>query len=578
MVMHSEDDSVYYCRSTDNGDSWSTPLILGYGKYPTVGLVQLPWMIWPPLMVVSIAYVSPNGSQLLYQWNDGTSDPGTGTWYADTISPIGGKDAGAPSLVTGGDEYVGQGVFVAYASTVGDEKHLFCNRFFYSDPGNAVVEPMDVTSNNPGQPCLSVDGNLGVHAAWKRGDQIRYARRNGGAWNDTSRVDQTADLSQQPFIECYGDSVYVVWSEGFYSPSDVIRTAKHLLYGTWQYYNASQSLNIASESPTQAWREFTTWSDSASGAQSDVWYYSPQWGKGDSCANTSTWSYWPHSQMSYPLAGGAYLWSAWTESPIRNQPPYTVLTKRSYFAPPPPPGGDDGFGGYYSVQAGKDVPSPYLKKRDGVMKFRDKAVDFARDSLVYELPYLDPQYDYYLKVSSYREAGSNWAQALSVGDSLIRSVQLRSNQVDTAWLKIPPQAYQKDRKVRFSLKNVRGDYVTSLGLMLYQRDPLRGKGGGQSAGLADLPLRDVFEVSPNPTRGELQVEYSLRTPGRVDLSIYDVVGRLVKRVVNDRQPAGVYRAAWDGRDQTGRLSGSGVYFLRLNTPERVKTKRLVVVR
>jgi len=584
MVMHSEDDSVYYCRSTDNGDSWSTPLILGYGKYPTVGLVQLPWMIWPPLMVVSVAYLSPGGSQLLYQWNDGTSDPGTGTWYAGTISPIGGKDAGAPSLVTGGDEYVGQGVFVAYASTVGDEKHLFCNRFFYSDPGNAVVETLDETSNNPAQPSLSVDGNGAVYAAWQRADsnQIWYAPRGQSPyWSSKLRVDYTTDPSQQPFVECYGDSVFVVWSDGQPAPSDVWRVRKKLTAQQWlDWTNVSYSSTLASESPTQAWREFTTWSDSSSGAQSDIWYYSPNanWGKNRVQANSLTGSNWPHSQMSYTMAGGAYLWSAWTESPIRNQPPYTVLTNRSYFAPPPPPGDGDSFSGYYSVQAGQEMPSPYCLKRDGVMRFADKAVDFARDSLVYELPYLDPQYDYYLRVSSYREAGSNWAQALSVSGSLIRSVQLKSNQVDTAWIKIPPKAYQRDRKVIFAFKKVKGDYVTSLGLMLYQRDPLRGKGGPQSVGLADLPQREVFAVYPNPVNAQAQVEFSLRTPGKVSLMVYNVLGRLVRVLEDEVKPTGVYRVSWDGKDADGRLTGSGVYFMKLNTPERTKTARLVVVR
>jgi len=205
-------------------------------------------------------------------------------------------------------------------------------------------------------------------------------------------------------------------------------------------------------------------------------------------------------------------------------------------------------------------------------------VDYSRDSLVYELPYLDPQYDYYLRVSSYREAGSNWAQALSVSGSLIRSVQLKSNQVDTAWIKIPPKAYQRDRKVVFSLKNVRGDYVTSLGLTLYQRDPLRGKGGPQSGDQALLPVREVFAVYPNPLKAQAQIEFSLHAPGKVDLSIYDVTGRMVRRVVDGPQLAGVHKVTWDSKDALGRRVSNGVYFVRLCSPDRVKTVKAVVVR
>ena len=224
------------------------------------------------------------------------------------------------------------------------------------------------------------------------------------------------------------------------------------------------------------------------------------------------------------------------------------------------------------------MPLPFCLKRDGVLRFADKAVDFARDSLVYELPYLDPHYDYFLKVSSYREAGNGWSQAISVNDSLIRTVQFLSNRVDTAWLRIPPKAYQRDHKVVFSLKNVRGDYVTSLGLTLYQRDPRRGKGGGQTGEVVELPGKVVFAVYPNPVKDQAQIEYSLKAPGQVVLSVYDVIGRQVRRVISGLQPAGVHRVVWDGKDESARVVSNGVYLVRLNSPDATRTARVVVVR
>jgi len=582
LVMKSEvDNKIYYSRSMNDGTTWSLPESIGSGLIgvplcPTIGLAQLPWAVWPPYYAVCVAYQKLNSNQLVYLWNDGFSNPGTGLWHSNTITTD--VYPGSPSLTTSG-----QRVYLAYQA--GEFKKLYCDNFMFGYT-DFVRETIDNgASGVPSQPSLAVDGNGEIYGAWKKADTIYYAPRGGfllPSWDRSTwlRVDFTTDPSQQPFVECYGDSVFVAWSDGQPAPSDVWRASKELTYlnGWRQRFNVSFSSNLASESPTQAWREFTTWSDSTSGAQSDVWYYSPYWGRGDVQANTPTWSYWPHSQMSYTMAGGAYLWSAWTESPVRNQPPYTVLTNMRYFAPPPPPGGGDSFSGYYPVQAGQDTPSVYCRQRDGVIRFADKAVDYARDSLVYELPYLDPVYDYYLRVSSYREAGSNWAQVLSVGDSLIRSVQFRSNRVDTAWMKIPPQAYQKDRKVKFSLKNVKGDYVTSLGLMLYQRDPRRGKGGPQIGEAVVLPVREVFAVSPNPMNNQALIEYSLTSPGKVDLSVYDVAGRLVRRVVDAAQPAGAHKVTWDGCDQAGRRVSSGIYFVRLTSPAKVKTARLVVVR
>ena len=152
--------------------------------------------------------------------------------------------------------------------------------------------------------------------------------------------------------------------------------------------------------------------------------------------------------------------------------------------------------------------------------------------------------------------------------------------MDTAWIKIPPELYLKDRKVVFSLKKVKGEYVTSIGLGLYYYDhKQRGKGGGPQAGEpVELPVREVFAVYPNPAKGQAQIEYSLKAPGQVDLSVYDLTGRLVREVVSGRQPAGMHKATWDGRGQDGLKAPSGIYFLRLSSPERTKTARIVVIR
>ena len=44
------------------------------------------------------------------------------------------------------------------------------------------------------------------------------------------------------------------------------------------------------------------------------------------------------------------------------------------------------------------------------------------------------------------------------------------------------------------------------------------------------------------------------------------------------QSAGVYRAAWDGRDELGRPVGTGVYLYRLETGGRVLQGKLLLVR
>jgi len=105
------------------------------------------------------------------------------------------------------------------------------------------------------------------------------------------------------------------------------------------------------------------------------------------------------------------------------------------------------------------------------------------------------------------------------------------------------------------------------------------QGGGSQAGApVSMSLREVFAVYPNPVKGQAQIEYSLKAPGEVKLAVYDVMGRLVRQVVNGKIPAGLHRVAWDGKDANGRLVSSGVYFMKLSSLGINKTARFVVVR
>ncbi len=70
--------------------------------------------------------------------------------------------------------------------------------------------------------------------------------------------------------------------------------------------------------------------------------------------------------------------------------------------------------------------------------------------------------------------------------------------------------------------------------------------------------------SPNPTRGESRIDYSLPSVSDVTLRIYDVRGTVVKTLVDGSVPAGSMSARWDGRDGDGRPAPSGIYFFELN--------------
>jgi flagellar hook assembly protein FlgD len=69
-----------------------------------------------------------------------------------------------------------------------------------------------------------------------------------------------------------------------------------------------------------------------------------------------------------------------------------------------------------------------------------------------------------------------------------------------------------------------------------------------------------------------------RGPVPVQINIYDVKGRHVRRLVHGTQEPGVYTTLWDGRDDRGTAVHSGVFFYRLQAGSTTRTRKMVLLR
>jgi hypothetical protein len=86
-------------------------------------------------------------------------------------------------------------------------------------------------------------------------------------------------------------------------------------------------------------------------------------------------------------------------------------------------------------------------------------------------------------------------------------------------------------------------------------------------------------ASPNPFVETTSIAYSVPTGGGfVEITIYDVKGRVVRNLVSDRMEEGVGHAMWDGLDDTGRHVASGVYFARLNIDGLTASGKLMALK
>ncbi|MEO0293302.1 MAG: T9SS type A sorting domain-containing protein, partial [candidate division WOR-3 bacterium] len=64
----------------------------------------------------------------------------------------------------------------------------------------------------------------------------------------------------------------------------------------------------------------------------------------------------------------------------------------------------------------------------------------------------------------------------------------------------------------------------------------------------------------------------------VQLDIYDIAGREVRKLFNGQINTKDYLIDWDLRDENGKVVPSGVYFYRLTIDEKTESNKIVVVR
>jgi hypothetical protein len=81
-----------------------------------------------------------------------------------------------------------------------------------------------------------------------------------------------------------------------------------------------------------------------------------------------------------------------------------------------------------------------------------------------------------------------------------------------------------------------------------------------------------------PAQGGYEVEYSVASPCRIDLAVYDLMGREVRKLVAEKQSAGQHSIVWNRTDRGGAAVAPGVYFILLDTPGFRAVKKAVVAR
>ena len=97
---------------------------------------------------------------------------------------------------------------------------------------------------------------------------------------------------------------------------------------------------------------------------------------------------------------------------------------------------------------------------------------------------------------------------------------------------------------------------------------------------AIIPREITLEQNyPNPFNPITKIKFSLEQAGLVNISIYNVMGQEVKKVVNNRRlNAGFHTKVWNATDNQGREVPTGNYFYSIEAGDFRQTKKMILLK
>ena len=122
-------------------------------------------------------------------------------------------------------------------------------------------------------------------------------------------------------------------------------------------------------------------------------------------------------------------------------------------------------------------------------------------------------------------------------------------------------------------------YISSADSNLYAFvDSIQSGIGSKENRYNGIESFQLMQNYPNPFNPETVISYQLSMNSDVELTVYDVLGRKVKTLVNQTQNSGEHSIVWDARDEKNYPVSSGIYFYQMTTENQILKKKMLLVR
>ncbi len=83
---------------------------------------------------------------------------------------------------------------------------------------------------------------------------------------------------------------------------------------------------------------------------------------------------------------------------------------------------------------------------------------------------------------------------------------------------------------------------------------------------------------PNPFNPSTTLRFNLPEAREIELTVYSISGQKIRTLVNGYQRTGEHRVQWDGTDESGRRTASGIYLYRLTAGNQRLSGKMILIR
>ena len=97
----------------------------------------------------------------------------------------------------------------------------------------------------------------------------------------------------------------------------------------------------------------------------------------------------------------------------------------------------------------------------------------------------------------------------------------------------------------------------------------------KTSGLSQTQDLVIAEAYPNPFNNKLQIDYRVKNPGEIEVSIYDMQGVRVQILKKGYAHSGTFELIWDGSSMNERQVSPGIYYLAFITPSGTSTRKII---